>query len=215
MAVTTDLAIYRTQVLPEWVDYNGHMSDFRYAQVFGDATASVVGASAGAFGLVAAFAALFPERELTMLLFFVIPVTMRAKTLLIGSAALALAGIAWPSFFGWILGGNVANAAHLGGMLFGLVYVRHVILGRRFGGGFPGPGRASPTPPRSPDAPAAKPPAFWRSKPGKVEVELSADELLKTQVDPILDKISAHGLHSLTAREREVLEKASGKMAKR
>jgi len=27
----------RTTVRPEWVDYNGHMSDFRYAQVFGDA----------------------------------------------------------------------------------------------------------------------------------------------------------------------------------
>ncbi len=27
----------RATVRPEWVDYNGHMSDFRYAQVFGDA----------------------------------------------------------------------------------------------------------------------------------------------------------------------------------
>src|SRR6202035_2966250 len=26
-----------TQVCPEWVDYNGHMSDFRYLQVFGEA----------------------------------------------------------------------------------------------------------------------------------------------------------------------------------
>jgi carnitine 3-dehydrogenase len=27
-----------TVVRPEWVDYNDHMSDFRYVQVFGDAT---------------------------------------------------------------------------------------------------------------------------------------------------------------------------------
>ena len=27
-----------TEVRPDWVDYNGHMSDFRYPQVFGDAT---------------------------------------------------------------------------------------------------------------------------------------------------------------------------------
>jgi hypothetical protein len=60
-----------------------------------------------------------------------------------------------------------------------------------------------------------KSPAFWRAKPAKFEADLSPDELLKTQVDPILDKISAHGLHSLTAREREILERASGKIAKR
>ena len=28
---------YRTTVPPDWVDYNGHMSDFRYTQLFGDA----------------------------------------------------------------------------------------------------------------------------------------------------------------------------------
>ena len=43
----------------------------------------------------------------------------------------------------------------------------------------------------------------------------TADELLQTQVDPILDKISAHGLHSLSPHEREILEKASARMAKR
>jgi carnitine 3-dehydrogenase len=32
-----DGTLLRTTVRPEWVDYNGHMSDFRYAQVFGDA----------------------------------------------------------------------------------------------------------------------------------------------------------------------------------
>jgi len=176
---------------------------------------SVVGASAGAFGLVAAFAALFPERELTMLLFFVIPITMRAKTLLIISAALALGGMVFPSVFDHILGGNIANAAHLGGMLFGLVYVRKIVLGHWFSGGFRPPGVRNPIPPSYPDAPVEKSPTFWRAKPAKFEAELSPDELLKTQVDPILDKISAHGLHSLTAREREILEKASGKIAKR
>jgi hypothetical protein len=33
-------------------------------------------------------------------------------------------------------------------------------------------------------------------------------------VDPSLDKISARGIQSLTAREREILEKARAKMAK-
>ena len=42
----------------------------------------VVGASAGLFGLIAAFATMFPERNLTVLLFFVLPVTVSAKVLL-------------------------------------------------------------------------------------------------------------------------------------
>jgi hypothetical protein len=33
-------------------------------------------------------------------------------------------------------------------------------------------------------------------------------------VDPILDKISRHGIQSLTERERQVLEKARNRMAK-
>jgi carnitine 3-dehydrogenase len=32
------LQLIETQVRPEWVDYNGHMTDSRYLQVFGDAT---------------------------------------------------------------------------------------------------------------------------------------------------------------------------------
>jgi len=31
------LRTFRTQVRPEWIDYNGHMTDSRYVQVFGDA----------------------------------------------------------------------------------------------------------------------------------------------------------------------------------
>jgi carnitine 3-dehydrogenase len=36
-AASPGLARIDTYVRPEWVDYNGHMSDFRYLQVFGDA----------------------------------------------------------------------------------------------------------------------------------------------------------------------------------
>jgi membrane associated rhomboid family serine protease len=175
----------------------------------------VVGASAGAFGLVAAFATLFPERELFLLLFFVIPLKLKAKTLLILSACLALWGVLFPdSFFaGSLFGAHVANAAHLGGMFAGIMYVLNIIQGHWFRGqGISIPPESRPPDPSSASAAA---PSFWRSKPGKSDGELSADELLRTQVDPILDKISAHGLQSLTAREREILERASGKLAKR
>jgi hypothetical protein len=56
---------------------------------------------------------------------------------------------------------------------------------------------------------------FRRSAAGKPDEELPTDEFVKSEVDPILDKISAHGIQSLTAREREILEKARAKMTKR
>src|ERR1035438_3114709 len=83
----------------------------------------VVGASAGGFGLIAAFAVLFPERELLLLLFFILPIRLSAKMLLLLSAVLALAGIIFPI-------SHIANAAHLGGMLTGVVFIRHFIQGR-------------------------------------------------------------------------------------
>ena len=157
----------------------------------------VVGASACAFGLVAAFAMIFPERELTMLIFFIIPVRMRAKTLLIFSAVLAVAGIVFSES---ILGGNVANAAHLGGMAMGWFYVKKIMKN-----------------PALIDAVEERqiiPPKLVRKKTVLPE-EKSAGEFLESEVDPILDKISAHGLHSLTTRERAVLEAARKKMAQR
>ncbi len=77
----------------------------------------VVGASAGAFGLVAAYATLYPQRPLTLLLFFILPITMRARYLLLISGLMAV--------FGLLFGHDgVAHAAHIGGMLTGIFFVR-------------------------------------------------------------------------------------------
>ena len=76
----------------------------------------VVGASAGAFGLVAAYASLYPERPLTLLLAFIIPVSKRAKFLLLFSAILAVFGILVPT-------DNVAHAAESYELLLPFLYV--------------------------------------------------------------------------------------------
>ncbi|HEX7570193.1 MAG TPA: rhomboid family intramembrane serine protease, partial [Verrucomicrobiae bacterium] len=150
----------------------------------------VVGASACAFGLVAAFAMVFPERELTMLILFVIPVHMRAKTLLIGSAVLALAGFVFHDF---IMPG-VAHAAHLGGMAMGWFFVRKILQGdwSRLTGALRPAEKILPR----------------RPSPPPVEEKPATADFVASEVDPILDKISAHGLQSLTPREREILETA-------
>jgi membrane associated rhomboid family serine protease len=148
----------------------------------------VVGASAGAFGLIAAYALMFPDRELQLLLFFVIPVRLRARTLLIGLAAIALVGFSFPKLMP-----GVAHAAHLGGMAMGWFFVRKIMQGdwSRLGGVLR-PFKKVKSP---------------RARPDKAEEKSTAD-FMESEVDPILDKISAHGIQSLTAREREILEAA-------
>lgn len=82
----------------------------------------LIGASGAVCGIVAAFSALYPEMPITALIFFVLPLRMRAKWLgrmiVIVSVVLLATG----------LGGNIGNAAHLGGALAGYAIVR---LGRR------------------------------------------------------------------------------------
>ena len=74
-----------------------------------------IGASGGLFGLLLAFAMMFPNR--TILLFFVIP--MKAKWLVLLYGLLELyQGAA-------VMNTGVAHFAHLGGMLGGLLMIRY------------------------------------------------------------------------------------------
>jgi hypothetical protein len=57
--------------------------------------------------------------------------------------------------------------------------------------------------------------ARWGQTQGGVDEDLPPDEFLSKAVDPILDKISAHGIQSLTERERRILETAREKMVRR
>jgi len=74
-----------------------------------------IGASGGLFGLLLAFAVLFPNR--TILLFFVIP--MKAKWLALLYGVLELyQGV-------YVMSSGVAHFAHLGGMLGGYLTLRY------------------------------------------------------------------------------------------
>lgn len=163
----------------------------------GSYPAPVVGASAGVFGLLAAFALLYPERIL--MLFFVIP--MKAKWLLAISGFIAVYGVLAPS-------GNVAHAAHLGGLVSGIFFVRYAI---HWHWQWPKPRQSTRSAPhlvrvQSPSA------GIWSKQKSVPPEDLPADEFLSREVDPILDKISAHGIQSLTDRERRILEAAREKM---
>ena len=64
---------------------------------------------------------LYPERPLTFLILFIIPVTLRAKFLLLFFGLLTVFGIFFPA------GSNIADVAHLGGMLTGIFFARYAI----------------------------------------------------------------------------------------
>jgi membrane associated rhomboid family serine protease len=143
----------------------------------------MVGASAGLFGLIAAFAVMFPERNLTVYLFFVFPVTVSAKVLLGVSAGISVLGVIIDT-------SNVAHGAHAGGMLGGWLMLRY--FARR---------------------------AVYQSdiveEPPPQKVFKSETDFVSKEVDPILEKISQHGIQSLTPAERKILDEARKKMEKR
>ena len=179
---------------------------------------SVVGASAGGCGLVAAFVMRDPLRQLSLLLYFVMPITIRARTMLAIFMGLAALGLAFPHS---VFGGTVAHAAHLGGFLTGIAWIKlnwhqdYVELPwetwidrwRQWH-----PFQARQRKQELIKAASIKRPA-WHPQPDIAD--LPSEEFISREVDPILDKIHEHGIQSLTERERRILEMARNRMAKR
>ena len=90
-----------------------------------------VGASGGVLGILMAFGMLYGDREVML---FPIPLQIRAKYFVAGIAFITLAEAISASGAG--RGSNVAYIAHLGGLLFGFLYVKFVPRrGLMFGAG--------------------------------------------------------------------------------
>ena len=159
----------------------------------------VVGASAGVCGMIAIFCSINPMEELTTWIYF-LPITIRARYFLMFITGFSVFGTLVP-FSG------LAHGAHLGGILTGLAYVR---FGRRFWDQAPGwlrwPWAERAQKPR-PGSRAKG--TRWIRPRGKPEQESISEE-----VDRVLDKISAQGLHSLTDKERRILDHARQRMGK-
>jgi membrane associated rhomboid family serine protease len=164
---------------------------------------NTIGASAGIFGVVAAFSLLEPDS--TILLFFLLP--MRAISLLYISIGLSVVLMFVPSST------PVAYAAHLGGIFFGMFYLRQ---GANWTRGLTDWNPLQRKARREEMLKAASPKPFKPRRTKSAETpELPSGEFISQEVDPILDKISAHGIQSLTDRERQILQAARSKMSKR
>ena len=140
----------------------------------------IVGASAGVFGVMLAFAYYWPHEPIHI--WGVIPVP--ARVLVIVTTALTL----WSGFSG--SGGRIAHFAHLGGYLGAYLYLRWV-------------GRKRGEFKKAHDAA----PAFSHDKIGDFKRidRSSLHQLNRDEVDRILDKINKSGIHSLTPSERQFL----------
>ena len=167
---------------------------------------SVMGASAGACGLLAAFALIDPEAQ--FLVMFVLPI--KARYLLVIETCVALFFTLVPS-----LDSQLAHAAHLGGI--GAAYAFMKLGLYDYSPSFNWHPLRNRARRRQLVKAATIKPGFWRTKGSAIPKaeQIEPEEFISREVDPILDKISAQGIQSLTPREKQILEAARSKMDKR
>lgn len=169
-----------------------------------------LGATAAVYALFIIFACFFPNQEITFLLFFVMPVTLKPKHVacaLVGFSLLSLLVYEIPDE-AMPFGMAVASSAHLGGMLVGFLYFRFI--------------HDSPWSLGSPDRPEFELPR-WLRRPRRsvpaAELDLPSPapepvgvaaapspRNIRAEIDRILDKINSQGLNSLTPDERRTLD---------
>ena len=169
--------------------------------------APMVGASAGICGLVAAFSLLSPNS--TIFISFIIP--LRAKYVLPLTIGISVVMILIPS------NDRVAHGAHLGGTLFGYAYLRWSVAFESFFGWFSNLGERLRGSRRSQPIVKVRFPksSSWQADESEGPGPAPSGDFITREVDPILEKISAHGIHSLTERERKILEAARSRIEKR
>ena len=143
-------------------------------------------AGGGVAAVLVAYATILPELELTSMVFFVLPIRLKAKHLAYGLFVIALALVILDR------GGMVAHSAYLGGSVAGWLYA-HLL-------GF---GRPS----------FLQRMVRQRRMEADRFNRLSAEEFMAEEIDPLLDKISRDGLGSLTRAERRKLAQARDKIS--
>jgi membrane associated rhomboid family serine protease len=168
----------------------------------------IVGASGSVFALLATLTWAMPERRLTLLIFFVLPVTLKARTIFWGMFAITAFCIVFPSRDG------IAHGAHLGGFLLGWGFAHLVLLGGfNFSEWSLLSRLRSKVTRRRKIVRVGTARAFSSNDSKIVEAqEISKEEFMEREIDPILEKISKEGIHSLSDRERKILDEARGRM---
>ncbi|HEV8411275.1 MAG TPA: rhomboid family intramembrane serine protease [Gemmatimonadaceae bacterium] len=178
----------------------------------------LIGASAAVFGVMLAYASLWPDEQLFV--FGVIPTTVRWLVIFLGVLNI-VGGITTAGALG-----GIAYFAHVGGLAAGWLYLRMtaaVNIDRLRQSVSPVPDEPEDVPPRA--VPRTLPRTRARERDNIDDVvarsnaavakQTPAPRAARTQqtelntLDQLLDKISAQGIESLTADERRVLAEES------
>ena len=169
---------------------------------------TLVGASAAVWALVVVYACFFPNREVSVLVLFVLPVTFRPKFVALGLLALDLCGLVFYEILRLPFPFYAAHSAHLGGMAAGWIYYRYV---HDSDWSFRSAGAEIELPRwmRQRQASKAAAPA------ASYTVNLGDRGSLRAEVDRILDKINSQGFASLSADEKRVLDEARDLISRR
>ncbi len=169
--------------------------------IFEPTLAPTVGASGAVYGVMVAFAMMFPDR----LIYFYFLIPIRVKYFVMFIIVLGVFSVGGPS--------NVANLAHLGGALAGYIYL--MVDKHRLGrGSFKSRmddlrERMTFNASRQADVTNATVYDIKSGEPHKTEPP--PDDPQK-RLDEILDKISRSGYQSLTEEEKKILFDASKRM---
>jgi membrane associated rhomboid family serine protease len=204
-----------------WCGLGGVLFHFMLASSGG----LLIGASAAVFGVLLAYAVRWPNDE--VYLFGVVP--MKMKWLVPMYVAIDLvSGMSRTAFSS----GGIAHFAHIGGVVFGGLYLLRPTA--------PSVDRLRQRVSQAPDVSDDPPRAVPRSLPRPRERGSEADEAVEkskavnvttrpapprpapaatvprtAELDLVLDKISQHGLESLTREERTLLEEMSKRLRSR
>jgi len=145
----------------------------------------LLAASGGVAAVVVAYATILPELELTAMMFFIIPVRLKAKNFAYGAIALAILLLVIDRH------GVVVHSAFLGGCAAGWLYAHLLGFGR----------------------PSVLQRFLHHHRAEAERYEhMSVEQLMTEEVNPLLEKISTKGLVSLTRSERRNLARARDKM---
>jgi len=147
---------------------------------------SFVGISAGAAAVAAAFATILPELEVTVLLLFVLPLRVRAK--IFGFVLVGIGAMLWLSPNTTVVG----PVAIIVGTFVGWVYAKAL--------GFGNPLRVE---------------RYFRERRQQATrlERMPVDQFLAEEIDPVLEKLAAGGMQSLTRAEKRLLQQGSAKLA--
>ena len=159
----------------------------------------MLGASAGVMGLLVTYAMHYPNQPVRLLLFFVLPVRITPKNLVLVLLLFDVAGLLISELSPYGRISPIAHSAHLGGMLGGWLFVKFVLTGKlRFG-----KPSVDVTPPKWSTSKKTK-----KAKTGRFRIKFSNRREMQNEVDRILDKINSQGFGSLSEEEKNTLDKA-------